>query len=202
MPRPAIIFDLGGVLIDWNPRYLYRKLIPDESEMERFLADVCTPAWNLQQDAGRPFAEGVAELVATHPDLEPLITAYYERWDEMLGDALDGTVAILRTLRDERYELHALTNWSCETFPIARQRFPFLTWFEQTVVSGEERTAKPDPRIYRSLLDRIARRADECVFIDDSAPNVATATRLGFDAIRFENPPGLAAALASRGIAV
>jgi len=202
MPRPAIIFDLGGVLIDWNPRYLYRKLIPDEAEMERFLADVCTSEWNLQQDAGRPFAEGVAELVAEHPDLEPLINAFHQRWEEMLGDALEGTVEILRSLREDGYELHSLTNWSTETFPIARQRFPFLAWFGQTVVSGEEGTAKPDPLIYHRLLDRIERQAEDCIYIDDSSPNVATARRLGFDAIRFEDAAGLSVALKGRGIAV
>lgn len=202
MSEPAIVFDLGGVLIDWNPRYLYRKLIPDEAEMERFLTEVCTLDWNARQDAGRPFAKGVAELVAIHPNLEPLITAYHDRWDEMLGDAVAGTVEILRSLRNDGYDLYALTNWSTETFPIAQERFPFLHWFEQTVVSGEEGTAKPDPLIYRRLLERTGRAAAECIYIDDSAANVATAARLGFDAIRFEDAAGLETELKSRGIAV
>lgn len=200
--RPVIVFDLGGVLIDWDPRHLYRKLFDDESAMERFLAEVATLEWNVQQDAGRSWEEGIAVLSAQHPDQTDLIAAYYGRWEEMLAGPIAGSVAILAALRAAGYPIHALTNWSAQTFPIARQRYEFLDWFEHIVVSGEERMAKPDPRLYHVLLDRIGHNAASCIFIDDGVRNVAAAAALGFDAIRFENPQQLRDELAERGIAV
>lgn len=188
---PSIVFDLGGVLLDWDPRYLYRKLFDDEAEMEYFLTQVCSPQWNAQQDAGRPFAEAVAELSERFPQYQAMIEAYHTRWDEMLRGAIDGTVEILAELRARGYFLCALSNWSAETFPFARRRFEFLDWFEVIVLSGEEETIKPDPAIYRILLERIGRPARECVFLDDAPRNVRAARDLGFTAVPFESPARL-----------
>ena len=198
----AIVFDLGGVLIDWDPRHMYRKLFDDESEMERFLTDVTTLEWNRAQDAGRRWEDGIAVLSAQHPDLADLIAAYYARWEEMLGGPITGTVDILARLRAAGQEIHALTNWSAQTFPIARERYEFLDWFQHIVVSGEEHLVKPDPRLFGVLLDRIGHDASNCIFIDDSVSNVEAAARLGFDAIRFENPQHLREALHQRGVLV
>ena len=154
MAVKAAVFDLGGVLIDWDPRYLYRKLLADEAAVEEFLATVCTPEWNAEQDRGRPFAEGVAELVERHPAHAAAIAAYHERWPEMLGGDIPGAVELLAELRATGVPLYALTNWSAETFVLARERFEFLDWFDGLLVSGEERMIKPDPAIFELLLDR------------------------------------------------
>jgi 2-haloacid dehalogenase len=198
--KPVIVFDLGGVLIDWNPRHLYRKLFDDEAAMERFLEEVCHGAWNLEQDRGRPFAEAIEEAALRHPDQRAMIEAYHTRWGEMLAGPIEGSVAILEELVAAGYELHALTNWSAETFPIARPRFAFLDRFATILVSGDERLVKPDARIFLLLLERIAQPAQRCVYVDDSPPNVAAAAALGFDAIHFTGPPALRAALAGRGL--
>jgi 2-haloacid dehalogenase len=204
MPTPArttVIFDLGGVLIDWNPRHLYRKLFPgDEAGMEHFLAHVCTGHWNEQQDAGRSFAEAVALLAAEHPDQEHLIRAYHERWVETLGGAIDGTVAVLRELRDKGVPLYALTNWSHETYPIAEPLFPFLAWFDGVVVSGRERLVKPDPRIYRLLLERYGVAAKSAIYIDDNARNAEAATTLGLHGIHFTGATPLRRELEAVGL--
>lgn len=198
--RPAVVFDLGGVLLDWNPRYLYRKLFNDEAEMETFLATVCSPQWNLQQDAGRSFANAIAELSVSHPQHRRMIEAYYTRWGEMLAGPIEGTVSILSELRELGFDLYALSNWSAETFPIAHRRYDFLQWFDTIVLSGEEKVVKPDSRIYHILLQRIGRNARECIFIDDSPDNVAAAKALGFDAIEFTGPGALGEALAEREV--
>jgi 2-haloacid dehalogenase len=197
---PVIVFDLGAVLIDWNPRHLYRKLFDDQAEMEAFLSEICTPEWNAEQDAGRLWTDAVAVLSAAFPDHQPLIRAYQDRWEEMLAGPIHGTVAILERLKNEGYELHALTNWSAETFPIARRRYAFLTLFDSILVSGEERMKKPDARIFHLLLERIAHPAERCIFIDDSARNIEAAAGLGFDAILFEGPAKLESDLAARHI--
>lgn len=197
----AVVFDLGGVLIDWNPRYLYRKLFAgDEAGMEAFLAEVTTAEWNAQQDAGRPWNEAVEALAAEHPDRRGLIAAFWHRWDEMLGGPIEPTVAIVEELRDASVRLFALTNWSAETFPIARQRFPFLGWFEGIVVSGEVKAAKPDERIFRHLIERYGLDPAETLFIDDSRANVAVADALGFQTIRYETPEQLRARLGELGL--
>jgi 2-haloacid dehalogenase len=198
--RPVIVFDLGGVLIDWNPRHLYRKLFDDDAAMERFLEEVCHGAWNLEQDRGRSFADAIEEAALRHPDQRTMIEAYHTRWDEMLAGEIEGSVAILEELAAAGYELHALTNWSAETFPIARPRFAFLDRFQTILVSGHERLVKPDARIFQLLLERIAHPAQRCIYIDDSQPNVAAAVALGFDTIHFTAPPELRAALAARGL--
>ena len=197
----AVVFDLGGVLIDWNPRYLYRKLFDgDAAAMEHFLATVCTPAWNEEQDSGRPFAEAVALLVARHPEQTELIAAYDRRWDEMLAGPIDGTVAILAEIKARNTPLAALTNWSAEKFPVARRRFDFLAWFDAIVVSGEVGMRKPDPRIYRHLLESRGLAAGGTLFIDDSAANVAAARALGMPALQFSAPPALRADLEALGL--
>jgi 2-haloacid dehalogenase len=198
--KPVVVFDLGGVLIDWNPRYLYRQLIDDEQRIERFLAEVCHPKWNEEQDRGRSFAEAIEEAVARHPGERALIEAYHHRWDEMLAGPIRGSVEILRELKQAGFELHALTNWSVEKFPIARERYDFLDWFESILVSGEVGLIKPDPRIFRLLLESIGRSAADSVYVDDNATNVAAALALGFDAIHFRDPERLRRDLVRRGV--
>jgi 2-haloacid dehalogenase len=200
VPVKAVVFDLGGVLIDWDPRYLYRKLLADEAAVEEFLATVCTPEWNAEQDRGRPFAEGVAELVERHPAHAAAIAAYAERWEEMLGGEIRGTVELLAELRAAGTPLYALTNWSAETFAIARERFGFLSWFDGVLVSGEERIIKPDPAIFRLLLERFGLAPEATFYIDDSAANVEAARRLGLDAVRFTGPGQLRRELAARRV--
>jgi 2-haloacid dehalogenase len=194
-PR-AVVFDLGGVLIDWNPRYLYRTIFGDDTAaMEHFLTHVCSPAWNHQQDAGRSFTDGCAELVRAFPDKRPLIVAWRERFDETLGGAITGTVEILAALRARGVPLYALSNWWAETFPIARARFDFLGWFDGIVISGELGVAKPDPRIFVHLLETYHLRADVTVFVDDLPVNVAAAAAAGMQTILFTDPAALGEAL-------
>ena len=181
----AVIFDLGGVLIDWDPRHLYRRLFADETAMEAFLNEVATQEWNAQQDAGRPWAEAVTALVAQDPDQRGLIEAFHGRWPEMLAGPIGGTVDVLADLREAGLRLYALSNWSAETFPIARRRFPFLDWFDGIVISGEVGVVKPDARIFEHLVARYAVEPGMAVFIDDSAVNVGAAARLGFVALQF-----------------
>jgi 2-haloacid dehalogenase len=200
VPVKAVVFDLGGVLIDWDPRYLYRKLLADEAAVEEFLATVCTPEWNAEQDRGRPFAEGVAELVERHPAHAAAIAAYRERWPEMLGGEIGGSVEVLAELRAAGMPLYALTNWSAETFVVARERFAFLEWFDGVVVSGEERMIKPDPRFFRLLLDRFGLAPEATFYVDDSEANVEAARRLGFDAVRFTGSAQLRRELAARRV--
>ena len=200
MATKAVVFDLGGVLIDWDPRHLYRKLLADEAAVEEFLATVCTPEWNAEQDRGRPFAEGVAELVERHPVHAAAITAYHERWTEMLGGDIGGTVELLAELRATGVPLYALTNWSAETFGIARERFQFLSWFDGVLVSGEERMTKPDPAIFQLLLDRFGLDPQATFYVDDSPANVAAASELGLDAVRFTGPERLRRDLEARGL--
>jgi 2-haloacid dehalogenase len=194
----AVVFDLGGVLIEWDPRHLYRKLLADEAAVEEFLATVCTPEWNAELDRGRPFAEGVAELVERHPEHAAAIAAYHERWPEMVAGDIPGTVEVLAELRAAGVPLYALTNWSAETFAITRGRFEFLEWFDGLLVSGEERVTKPDPAIFQLLLDRFGLDPTATVFVDDSEANVAAARRLGFDAIRFTGHEELRRELVAR----
>jgi 2-haloacid dehalogenase len=200
MATDAVVFDLGGVLIDWDPRRLYRKLLAGEAAVEEFLATVCTPEWNAEQDRGRPFAEAVAELVERHPAHAAAITAYHERWTEMLGGEIPGTVAVLAELRAAGVPLYALSNWSAETFRLTRGRFPFLEWFDGLVVSGEEGVTKPDRRIFELLIERFGLVPAATLFVDDSAANVTAARDLGLDAVRFRGAGGLRRDLAARGL--
>jgi 2-haloacid dehalogenase len=199
--RSVVIFDLGGVLIDWNPRHLYRKLFNgDAAGMEAFLTEVCHHDWNLQQDAGRSFAEAEEEAIRRHPDKERLIRAWRARFAEMIPGALDDTVAILAELKERGTPLYALSNWSAETFPSQRPRFPFLEWFDGIVLSGEERVIKPDPRIYRALLDRYGVAAADAVFIDDSKKNADAATALGIHGLHFTSAATLRGELVALGL--
>jgi 2-haloacid dehalogenase len=183
--KKIIVFDLGGVLIDWNPRYMYRKIFDNENDMDLFLSEVCTPEWNIQQDAGRSLAEATAERIALFPQKQSLIEAFYDRWEEMLSGEIVETVEILRELKSRGETLYALTNWSDETFPIALQRFDFLHWFEGTLVSGSENLAKPDPAIFHLLLHRYNLQAENCLFIDDSKTNIEAAANIGFETHHF-----------------
>ena len=188
----AVVFDLGGVLVDWNPRYLFRKLYPNrEAEMEHFLTEVCSNEWNAMQDAGRTWSEAVKILQQDHPEHAEMISAYHLRWEEMLAGAIEGTVAVLRDLKRCGTPLFALTNWSHETFPLARRRFEFLGWFDGVVVSGEEKLIKPDRRIFDLLLARFALDPRRTVYIDDNLTNVAAATEIGMHAIHFTEPDAL-----------
>jgi 2-haloacid dehalogenase len=185
-PFTAVVFDLGGVLIDWDPRYLYRRLFrDDEPAMEAFLRDVVSPTWNAGLDAGRDWSQAIAELVEGHPALRDLIEAYETRWPEMLGGPIDETVEVLAELRSEGVPLYAVTNWSARTYPIARRRFGFLDWFQDVVVSGEVGIVKPDRRIFEHLLARNGLVAASTVLVDDNEPNVRAAAELGFVARRF-----------------
>jgi len=190
-----VLFDLGGVLVDWNPRHLYRRLFADEQAMEEFLETVCTRAWNEEQDLGRPFAEGVRLLTEQYPHWAEEIRAYDARWHEMLRGPIEGSVAVLGELRESGVGLFALTNWSAEKFPQSRARFPFFDWFTGIVVSGEERLKKPDPRIFDLAARRFGLDPGATVFVDDSATNVVAAERLGFRAHHFVGAAELRRAL-------
>ncbi len=199
--RSIVVFDLGGVLIDWDPRHLYRKLFAgDEAAMEHFLATVCTHEWHRHHDAGRSLAEGVRTLKDLHPDKAELIDAFGTRQGEMLAGSIAGAVEILKELRDRDVPLYALSNWPAETFPLARQRFDFLGWFRGILVSGEIGAIKPEPRIYEVLLDRFAIDPLSAVFIDDVAVNAAAARAFGIHAIHFTTPAALRAELVALGL--
>lgn len=196
----TFVFDFGGVLLDWNPRYLYRKLFPgDEPGMERFLAEIDFDGWNKLQDAGRPFSVAVADLCARHPQYCQLIRAYDERYPESLGGAITGSVDILRHLWADGYPLFALSNWSAEKFRLVRPKYAFFDWFQGIVLSGEVGANKPDGRIFQALLKIVARPAEECLLIDDSPANIAAAQALGFQTIQFDSPTQLAQELSRRG---
>jgi 2-haloacid dehalogenase len=189
MKIDTIVFDLGGVLIDWNPEYLYNKLIPDEKERRWFLSTICTLDWNEQQDTGRSLQEGTDHLVRQFPEHAASIRAYYGRWKEMLGGPIHETVEIFRELKNQgRLKLYALTNWSAETFPVALELYDFLHWFDGRLVSGEEKVRKPFPEIYRLLIDRFGIDPAKAIYVDDNIRNVLPARALGFHGIHFRTP--------------
>ncbi len=198
----VVVFDLGGVLIDWDPRRLYRAMLGDDAAVEAFLDEIGFAEWNHLQDAGRPFASAVEELSRRHPARAELIAAYPRRFGETLVGEVAGSVAVLEELRRAGVSLYALTNWSAETFGEARARFPFLSLFRGIVVSGEIGLAKPDPRIYHHLLEQFGLRAGEVVYIDDAERNVRTAADVGMDAVRFTDAASLRGQLAERGLPV
>jgi 2-haloacid dehalogenase len=199
----TIVFDLGGVLVDWNPDYVYKTVFEKEEEMKWFYQHVCTPDWNEEQDAGRSLHEATEKLVKQFPDHEKNIRAYYDRWEEMLRGPIVETVEILRHLRyNTTYRLYALTNWSHETFPIALQRYDFLHWFEGKIVSGEERTRKPFKEIYQLLIDRYQINPATAIYIDDNMRNLGPASELGFHTIHFQSPQQLKEQLQQLGILV
>ena len=183
-----VVFDLGGVLIEWDPRYLYRKLLPDEKSVDHFLREVCSLEWNVRQDAGRSIAEAEDELIHRFPQEETLIRAYYGRWEEMLGGPIEETVEILSELKDKSVPVYALSNWSAETYPTAVGLYPFLKWFDGEVISGQVKMIKPDAEIYLHLLNSFNLQAEETVFIDDRQDNIEAAEKLGIKGIRFTSP--------------
>jgi 2-haloacid dehalogenase len=196
----AVIFDLGGVLIDWNPRHLYRKLFDDMAEMERFLAEVCTQDWIATMDEGRPMAVAVAERVARFPEYRAEIEAFHARWRETVVGALEETVRLLAALRERGYPLYVLSNYSAETFPFARETFDFLDWFQGMVISGEVGVKKPDPAIFHILFERHGLAPDRAVYIDDVPENVAAGRALGLEALHFTSAPALRGDLERLGL--
>ena len=197
----TVIFDLGGVLIDWNPDYVYRTIFNDETKMREFYSEICTSEWNEEQDAGRGLKEATEELVARFPREEKNIRAYYDRWEEMLKGEIEGTVQVLEKIKEKsEVKLYALTNWSAETFPVALKRFPFLQWFDGRLVSGEERMRKPYKEIYELLLNRFDILADTAVYIDDNERNLKPPREMGLHTILFKSPSQLEEELKELGI--
>ena len=189
---PAIVFDFGGVLIDWDPRYLYRKVFHhDEQAVERFLSEVGFFEWNRLQDAGRPFSEAIADLCARQPQYCDLIRLYDERYAESIGGPIPLSVEILGRLHAAGYHLYGLSNWPAEKFQVVRPMYEFFNWFDAILISGEVHLAKPDPRFFALLLDQVARPAAECLLIDDSTKNILAAQSLGFRTILFQSPQQL-----------
>lgn len=180
-----IVFDFGGVLVDWNPHHLYDKYFGSREKAEWFLNNICLYSWNLQMDGGKPFAEGVAELQAEHPEWSEAIAIYHTRWIEMMNGEIEGMASVIRRLKMAGYGVYGLTNWSAETFPMVRDTYPVFQEFDGIVVSGEEHLLKPDAAIYKCLLERYDLQAEESLFIDDNADNVAGARNVGMKAIRF-----------------
>ena len=188
----TVVFDLGGVLIDWNPDYVFREIYPDPKERQWFFDNICTHEWNLQQDAGRSLQEATSEKIAEFPEYKLQIEAFYGRWEEMLGEQIDGTVQLLTELKDSgQVRLFALTNWSHETFPVAIDKFDFLQWFEGIVISGVEKTIKPLREIYQILLSRYSIDGKSALFIDDNKDNVQGSIEAGMHAVHFTSPEGL-----------
>lgn len=200
MTIKAVVFDFGGVLIDWNPRYVYRELLASEEEVEDFLANICTHEWNHQLDLGKSWDVSVAELSAKHPDKAHLIKAYKDRWVDMLGGPIHESVDLLMELKARGVPLYGLTNWSHETFGVAQKEFPFLRLFDGIVVSGEVKLAKPDPAIYEHLLSSFKLNPRETLFIDDRRENVQVAWDLGFNATQFLSPRQLEDDLVGYGL--
>ena len=187
----TIIFDFGGVLLDWSPYNLYRRFFDRVTEIDQFLSEINFREWNLQQDKGRPFAQGVAELSAEFPQYSRLIRAYSEYWEESIVGPINGSVAILRHLKDAGFSLYGLSNWSAETFPIAFNKYEFFKLFDGIIISGEVKIVKPDPAIFELMLRKIGCSAHECLLIDDSVPNIVAAQKLGFEVIHFQSPEQL-----------
>lgn len=194
-----IVFDFGGVLIDWNPVYLYRKIFDKEEEMHYFLENVCRYDWNILQDEGRPLAEATRVLQEQHPEYHEEIAHYYGRWEEMLGGTFGENVRMLKLLKN-LYKIYGLTNWSAETIPIAMKRYKFFNDLDGMVVSGEEKIVKPNPRLYQILLERFGIEAEESLFIDDNFANIEVAQQLGFQTIHLPVGANLEEALKVKAI--
>lgn len=200
-PCDTVLFDLGAVLVDWNPRYLYRSHFNgDEQALERFLSEVCPTDWVREMDAGKPILQAIAERSARFPEQAPLLALWHSDWEMMLKDPIPGTVEILSELRSRGTRLYALTNWSAENFPIAQRRFGFFSWFEDIVVSGQVGLAKPDPAIFRLTIERCRLEPSRTVFIDDSAVNVAAGAEAGLHSIQFSTPAQLRSELQALGL--
>jgi len=202
MPVKTIIWDLGGVLIDWQPTYVFdERYFESPAKRDYFFQQVCTSDWNENQDAGYPIELATAEKIAEHPEWESAIRDFYGRWEEMLGGPISDTVEIFRALRATgRYKFYALTNWSAETFPIALDRYDFLHWFDGRVVSGEEKTRKPFADFYQILLDRYEIDPKQALFIDDNLRNVRAAEAMSIPSVHFQDPQQLRKEFGARGI--
>jgi len=197
----TVVFDIGGVLIDWDPRHLYRKILPDDpAGIEYFLSSICNHEWNLEQDAGRSFNEGKAILKAIYPAYEGLIEAYDRRWEEMLGEEYFENTRVLEELKEKGYSIYALTNWSAEKFPIAVNKYNFLSLFDDIVVSGEIGMKKPDRDIFEYFLNKQGVNPERIVFIDDTAANIHTAEQLGMNTIHYQSVSMLRSSLVSMGL--
>jgi len=198
----TIVFDIGNVLIPWDPRWLFKRLLPDEAAVERFLTEVDFTTWNAQQDAGQTFADGIASHGTAFPHYRHLFDAFFEHWEESIGEPIAGTVALARDLRKAGYRTLALTNFSAETFPRAVRLHAFLNEFEGILVSGHERLMKPDPSIYRLLCERYRVDPSRAVFIDDSLKNVQGARGIGMQGVHFQAVDQLHDALRGLGVEV
>lgn len=198
--KKTIVFDLGGVLMDWKPRYLYSKIFSDPDEMEYFLQEVCSMEWNSQTDVDKSFQDAIDELVPKYPQYEEQIRAYYVRWEEMIAGDFPGTVEVLRELKEDGYPLAALSNWSSETFPRIKDQYEFLNWFTPLVISGYIGYKKPDPEPFQILLHELGLDAGDCVFIDDMENNIREARRQGFEVIQFSSPEQLRSDLVDLGL--
>lgn len=196
-----IIFDLGGVLIDWNPRYLFTEVFESETEMDYFLTEICSPSWNEEQDGGRSLENGTKILVNKHPEYRSQIKLFYGEWHKMLGGAIDSNVRLLRKLKaSDRFGIFALTNWSAETFPTALALYDFLHEFEGILVSGVEKLKKPDPAIYHLMLDRYDLEANSTLFIDDNLRNVKAAAKMGIQGVHYTDDKSLQKSLKEHGV--
>ena len=196
----AVIFDFGGVLVDWSPHNLYRHFIKQPHEINRFLSEINFAEWNAQQDKGRPFAQAVAELSSEFPQHARLISAFHEHWEDSIVGSIDGTVVILRKLKQLGYPLYGLSNWSAETFPMVREKHTYFDLFDDIIISGEVKMIKPDPQIFRFMLTKFKLEAQARLFIDDSMANIKTANELGFATIHFQSPAQLEIELSGRGV--
>lgn len=198
----ALLFDLGNVLIRWDPRNHYRDRFAAPDDMEAFLADVATNAWNHEMDAGKPFAQAIAERSALYPQYAERLAEWWSHWERMLGDPIDESVALLEEARTAGYRVAAITNWSAETYPIAKARFPFLDWFGDVVISGVEGIAKPDPAIFALALRRTGFVAERTVFVDDNLANIVSAQTVGLKTVHFASPEQCRAELRALGVRV
>ncbi len=198
---PTVVFDVGNVLIRWDPLLVYREMIPDDEKRAWFMRNVCTAAWNIEQDRGRSWEEAVALLVASHPEWESQIRAYDERWHEAVPGTIEDSVAVLEELKARGEKVYAITNFSREKWAECLIRFPFLQSFDGVVVSAHERVIKPDPAIYQILFQRYRLVAGDCIFIDDSAKNIETARAVGMKGVHFVEPIDLRLELRKLGVA-
>ena len=197
----AVIFDYGNVLIEWDPRYVYNRYFPNDPEgMENFLKEIDFMGWNAHQDRGRTFKDGVADHSTKFPQHAHLIQAYHDHWKDSIGDVHEGSIEILKQLKQKGYPLYGLSNWSAETFPYAREQFDFFDLFDDMVISSHVGYVKPEPEIYQLILEKIERPAQECLFIDDSLPNIEQADKMGFVTIHYRSSAQLKSELEKLGI--
>jgi 2-haloacid dehalogenase len=199
-PITAVVFDIGGVLLDWDPRYVYRDVFADPREMDRFLSEICSREWHEDNDRGVPYAQSCAALAARHPEYADQIWMWARRTEEMIAGPIEGTVRILEELQDAGMRCYGLTNMEAETYPLRYERYAFLRGLQGTVVSSAEGVVKPDPEIFRRLLERFGLRAEATVMVDDAPRNIEAARAIGMATVRFESPAQLRAELAALGL--